>query len=102
VFLGRVERTGLTYVNRVVPVLWYSSSYLRKSSFVFLCRMITLLYYRCRLGQWLVPLYHNRAWRTPNPFLSSLFFVSPSVIDIELAGLTYVNRVVPVLWHSSS
>ena len=26
VFLGRVERTGLTYVNRVVPVLWHSSS----------------------------------------------------------------------------
>jgi hypothetical protein len=25
VFLGRVVRTGLTYVNRVVPVLWHSS-----------------------------------------------------------------------------
>ena len=27
------------------------------------------------------PLYHNRAWRTPNPSLCSLFFVSPSVIE---------------------
>ena len=26
VFLGRVERTDLTYANRVVPVLWHSSS----------------------------------------------------------------------------
>ena len=31
-FLGRVERTGLTYVNRVVPVLWHSSSLLRVAS----------------------------------------------------------------------
>ena len=50
-------------------------------SFVFHCRVITLMSKRWRLGQWLAPLYHNRAWRTPNPSLCYLFFVSPSVID---------------------
>ena len=45
-------------------------------SFVFLCRMITLLSRRRGLEQWLAPLYHNRAWRTPNPSLCSLSSLS--------------------------
>ena len=31
VFLGRVERTGLTYVSRVVHVIEHTSSHLRGS-----------------------------------------------------------------------
>ena len=45
-------------------------------SFVFLRRMITLLSKRRGLGQWLAPLYHNSAWRTPNLPLCSLSSLS--------------------------
>jgi len=45
-------------------------------SFVFLCRMITFMSKRWRLGQWLPSLYHNRAWRTPNPSLFSFLCLS--------------------------
>jgi hypothetical protein len=45
-------------------------------SFVFLRRMITLLSKRRGLGQWLAPLYHNSAWRTPNLSLCSLSSLS--------------------------